>query len=105
MTTEGVLVSVIVPTHHRNALLTRLLESLSKQTLDASRFEVHIVHNYTPDGTEEMARAWCEAQPFRAFYYRRNHNGPTRSRAFGAQLATGRVPSFIDDVRGALADR
>ncbi|MBX3716997.1 MAG: glycosyltransferase [Burkholderiales bacterium] len=94
---DPLLVSVVIPTHNRRALLARLLESLERQTLDPSRFEVHIVHNHTPDGTEEMARDWCARQPFRARYYRKNHNGPTRSRAFGAQASVGRFIAFVDD--------
>lgn len=97
MSTEEVLVSVVIPTHGRRELLARLLESLARQTLDPSSFEVHIVHNFTPDGTEEMARAWCESQPFRARYYRKDHNGPTRSREFGARESRGRFLAFIDD--------
>ena len=93
----GVFVSVVIPTHGRRRLLERLLESLSNQTLAPSRYEVHIVHNFTPDGTEEMARAWCGRQPFRACYHRKNHDGPTRSRDFGARVAAGRYVAFIDD--------
>jgi GT2 family glycosyltransferase len=93
----GVLLSVVIPTHNRRSLLARLLASLEKQTLEPSRYEVLIVHNYTPDATEEMARAWCERQPFRAIYYKKNHNGPTRSRDFGARTAQGRFVAFIDD--------
>ena len=95
--TEELLVSVVIPTHGRRALLERLLESLSRQTLPASQFEVHIVHNHTPDGTEEMARAWCSRQPFRAFYYPKDYDGPTRSRDFGARASRGRYVAFIDD--------
>ena len=94
---DKLLVSVVIPTHNRRALLARLLESLSEQTLDPSRYEVHIVHNYTPDGTQEFAQEWCARQPFRAFYYRKNYDGPTRSRAFGAQSSVGRFIAFIDD--------
>ena len=94
---DDLLVSVVIPTHGRRALLERLLESLSRQTLEPSRYEVHIVHNHTPDGTEEMARAWCAKQRFRAFYYRKDYDGPTRSRDFGARAARGRYVAFIDD--------
>lgn len=97
MTEPGLLVSVIIPTHNRWALLSRLLESLARQTLDSARYEVIIVHNHTPDGTEKMAREWCGRQPFRALYFRKNYKGPTRSRDFGASIAEGRYLAFIDD--------
>ena len=97
MAPDGLLSSVVIPTHNRRDLLARLLESLEKQTLAPELFEVHIVHNYTPDGTEEMAREWCARQRFRASYSRKNFAGPTRSRDYGARASTGRFVAFIDD--------
>lgn len=93
----AILVSVVVPTHARRALLERLLHSLAAQTLAPERFEVIIVHNHTDDGTEALARAWCAQRPGRAAYHRRNFNGPTRSRELGAREARGEVIAFIDD--------
>jgi GT2 family glycosyltransferase len=92
-----IIVSVVIPTHDRHALLERLLASLERQTLDPARFETIIVHNYTPDGTEEMARRWCERHGDRAQYHRRDFKGPARSRDLGARTARGRYIAFIDD--------
>lgn len=89
--------SVVVPTHGRRALLERLLVSLERQTLGPSGYEVIVVHNHTPDGTEEMVRAWCQGQPFPARYFRTQHDGPTRSRDLGAREARGRFVAFVDD--------
>lgn len=97
MSTTEPLVTVVIPTHHRRELLARLLASLEAQTLAPSQYEVIIVHNHTDDGTEKMARAWCEGQPFSARYFRQNFNGPARSRDFGARLARGRYVAFTDD--------
>jgi GT2 family glycosyltransferase len=97
MSDSDLLVTVVVPTHHRCQLLRRLLASLAAQTLSASTFEVIVVHNYTDDGTEALATAWCSTQPFAAFYFRKNYNGPARSRDFGARMARGRYIAFIDD--------
>lgn len=90
-------VSVVIPTHGRRALLARLLAALSAQTLAPADFEVLIVHNHTDDGSEELARRWCAAQPFAAQYFRKNYKGPARSRDFGARVARGRCIAFIDD--------
>jgi GT2 family glycosyltransferase len=90
-------VSVVVPTHDRRHLLERLLQSLAGQTLDASQYEVIVVHNHTGDGTEEFAREWCARQAFAARYERKDFNGPARSRDFGARAAKGRYVAFIDD--------
>jgi GT2 family glycosyltransferase len=78
-------------------LLERLLRSLEVQTIGTSHYEVIIVHNYTNDGTEEMAQAWCARQPFPARYFRKNFRGPTRSRDFGARDARGQFVVFTDD--------
>jgi len=94
---EAPRVSVVIPTHGRRDMLARLLASLEQQSLDPRLFEVHIVHNFIDDGTEEMARDWCARQPFGAFYYRKNYDGPTRSRDFGARAANGSLIAFIDD--------
>lgn len=91
------LVSVVIPTHNRRELLARLLASLSAQTLASEHYEVIVVHNYTDDDTEAMARVWCDAQPFAARYFRKNYNGPARSRDFGAGEARGSHIAFIDD--------
>lgn len=97
MAEGGILVAVVIPTHHRRALLERLLESLAAQSLAPDAFEVIIVHNHTEDGTEAMAREWCGRQPFAARYFRKNYKGPARSRDFGARAARGRYVAFIDD--------
>lgn len=97
-------VSVIIPTHGRKNLLARLLCSLERQSLDVDGYEVIIVHNHTPDGTEEMAQSWCQRQRFQARYFRKNYPGPTRSRQFGASVASGSFLAFIDDDCVATTD-
>jgi GT2 family glycosyltransferase len=97
MVGAGIRVTVVIPTHNRRPLLARLLASLAAQTLEASLYEVIVVHNHTPDGTEEMAREWCASQRFAATYFRKNYKGPARSREFGARSARGDVVAFIDD--------
>lgn len=90
-------VTVVVPTHGRRELLARLLGSLERQSLAPGDYEVVIVHNHTADGTEEMARAWCERQPFGARYLRRDYRGPARSRDDGARSGGAPYIAFIDD--------
>lgn len=97
MESSRIRVSVVIPTHNRCDLLARLLASLEAQTLDAASYEVIIVHNHTPDGTEHMAGEWCARQAFAARYFRKNFQGPARSRDFGARAANGQLLAFIDD--------
>ena len=91
------LVSVIVPTHGRAALLARLLDSLAAQDWPADRIEIIVVHNHTADGTEEMIRARIPASPAALHYHRTSFNRPGPSRQFGAEHAHGTILAFIDD--------
>lgn len=97
MSNSKVTVSVVIPTHQRRELLARLLRSLEQQSLGCDRYEVVIVHDYTADGTEEMARAWCSRQPFSARYYRKSYRSAARIREFGVAEARGSIVGFIDD--------
>lgn len=90
-------VSVIVPTHGRRLLLNRLLESLLVQDYPRDRYEILVVHNYTPDGTEEMVEAVARTAPVAVRYFRTDFRGPGASRQYGAERARGAVLAFIDD--------
>lgn len=94
---EWPFVSVIVPTHRRRPLLARLLDSLLAQDWPADRYEIIVVHNFTPDGTDALvadvaARSTAEVRYFRTAFTR-----PGPSRQFGSEQARGEVLAFIDD--------
>lgn len=91
------LVSVIIPTHARRALLERLLDSLLAQDWPHESAEIIVVHNHTPDGTEEMVRARIPVSQVALHYHRTEFNRPGPSRQFGAERAQGAVLAFIDD--------
>lgn len=91
------LVSVIVPTHGRAALLARLLDSLAAQDWPADRLEIIVVHNHTVDGTEAVVRARMSASAAPLHYHRTAFSRPGPSRQFGAERARGSVLAFIDD--------
>lgn len=48
-------VSVIIPTYNRKAMLKQTLASLARQTFPCDKFEVIIVNDGGPDGTETVA--------------------------------------------------
>ncbi len=79
-------VSIIIPTRNCREILSRLLDSMDRQTF--RDFEVIVVDNFSTDGTFELA-----VKRARAFQH-----GPERhvQRAFGASHATGEYLMFFD---------
>src|SRR5436853_1272071 len=55
---NGVDLSVVVPTYARTGAVRRLLDALSQQTLDPSRFEVIIAIDGSRDGTLELVAGY-----------------------------------------------
>ena len=54
---DGPAISVVIPTYQRAPLLERSLESLTKQTLPRSQFEVVVVDDGSSDWTPARLRA------------------------------------------------
>lgn len=86
--------SVIIPTYNRRDSLLRTLESLSRQTYPADRFEVIVVDDGGNDGTAEVAD---RRHPFPFRYIRQENQGDAAARNRGAQEARGDVLQFLDD--------
>lgn len=84
------LFSVVVPTYERHALLGRLAENLSAQTL--TDFEVIVV--------DQSSNVWPDCNTARSFdllYIHTDLKGPGFARNTGAQFARGTVIAFVDD--------
>lgn len=90
-------VSVIVPTHNRRASLVACLRGLLAQTYPSDRFEIHVVHNWSDDGTDAAVADIARDAPTAIRYDRRNGRGPAPSRQFGADAARGTILAFVDD--------
>ncbi len=90
-------VSVIVPTHNRCASLVACLDGLLAQDYPTDRFEIHVVHNWSDDGTDEAVAGVARRAPVEIHYARRNGRDPAPSRQFGAQMANGAILAFVDD--------
>jgi glycosyltransferase involved in cell wall biosynthesis len=91
------LVTVIVPTHGRPVLLGHLLRSLVEQAWPADRMEIIVVHNDSPDNTEDVVAGYAATSAVPIAYHRTHFSGPGASRQFGAEHAKGSVLAFIDD--------
>ncbi len=89
------LVSVILPTRNRAALLSEQLEALAHQTYDAP-WELIVVDNGSVDGTHETTTAFADRLPLRVVTAT-DRLGASYARNCGAKSARGDYLFFIDD--------
>ena len=95
----GLDISVVVPSHARPLRLRWLLNSLEEQTLDATRFEVIVVHDYSP----EEAHNLFERHPLTAAGVLRHipiepgTGQPARQRNLGWRASRASLVAFTDD--------
>jgi len=84
------MISVVIPVRDARALLERCLESLDRQTVDRSDYEVIVVDDGSTDGSAEVARKWG------ARVFRQEKKGAGAARNRGIQEAKGEVLLFLD---------
>jgi glycosyltransferase involved in cell wall biosynthesis len=91
-------VSVVIPTYKRSDRLASLMDALDAQTLDAHRFEVIIVDNFSNDDTFETAQKLTAGARFAVQLLQMSHNqGPAPARNVGWQAAKAPIVAFLDD--------
>lgn len=89
-------VSVVTPTHNKEALLRRTLASLERQDVGADAFEVVVVDDGSTDGTPAFLAA--HRPPFALRVVRVDENrGRAAARNRGLERATGDLVVFLDD--------
>jgi glycosyltransferase involved in cell wall biosynthesis len=88
--------TVIVPTYKRPALLRLTLDSLSRQTVPARRFEVVVVDDEQSDGTRATVDDF--GRRFNTRYLSLPDEGfwVSRARNAGIRAAAGKVCVFVD---------
>jgi GT2 family glycosyltransferase len=92
-------ICVVVPSHDRPGLLARLLDALVDQRLDRGRWEVVVVHDCGPDGTEDLLRG----HPLAAAGVLRRRSLPpgtgsaARMRNLGLRAGRAPIVAFTDD--------
>ncbi|MFY0526669.1 glycosyltransferase [Archangium gephyra] len=90
------LVSVVVPTHNRRALLERCMTALARQHMNA--FEAVLVDDGSTDDTPRAAMRLREELPFDLKYVRQSQSqGPACARNQGWRAARGKLIAFTDD--------
>ena len=85
-------VSVIVCTYRNPDLLTKTLESLSRQTINKELFEVIVVDNNSQDKTADVVASYPSVR-----YVLEQKLGLSHARNAGITTAHGDIISFIDD--------
>ena len=88
------LVSVVVPTRDRAALLGETLASVRAQTL--ADWECIVVDDGSTDGTDELVRRLAERDPRVRYVRREIPRNAAAARNQGASLARGRYLGFLD---------
>lgn len=90
-------VSVVVPTYKTPPEgLKRLVDSLDKQTLPASEFEVIFVDDGSPDDTLERLHAIEADRPNVRVEQIENSGWPSKPRNVGTDIARGEYIAYID---------
>jgi len=98
MDSAPVTVSVVVCTYDRGLVLDRAVRSLVTQTLDFSRYEVIVVDNGTPDGTQAVVRRLQAQYPaVRLLLIEEPRQGLSYARNTGTRGGSGQYIAFIDD--------
>ena len=87
------MISVIVPVRDSCELLKRCLESLDRQTVDRSDYEVIVVDDGSSDGSAEVACKWG------ARVLRQKKKGAGAARNRGIQEAKGEVLLFLETLQ------
>lgn len=94
------LISVVIPTCLRPALLQRCLDALTQQTIDPAAWELIVVDDARADATRLQMRKFAERMGGapRVLYLRPNGTrGPAAARNAGWGAARGVVIAFTDD--------
>lgn len=89
------MLSVVICTYNRAALLDKALGSLCKQTLPAHDFEVLIINDGSVDNTELVAAFYAAKLPLRHVYQR--NAGLASAKNHGLFACRGDIVLFLDD--------
>lgn len=87
--------SVIIPTYNRSEHFQRCLESLEKQTLDKSIFDVVVVDDGSTDNTANWLKNYKGSLNLYCFV--QENSGAAAARNLGIQHARGKIILFIGD--------
>lgn len=95
---NSVELSLVVCTYNREKFLLDCLESVSRQLVDNSRFELILVNNKSTDSTADICANFMEQHTdLNYYYFLEEKQGLSHARNRGIQESKGRIITFIDD--------
>lgn len=89
------LISVIIPTYNRAALLRSSLESLAGQSLPVDQYEVVVVDDGATDATRDVCADLATRMDLKYFHI--EHSGISAAKNLGIFAASGPIILFFDD--------
>ncbi len=89
-------ISVVTPTHNKQALLRRTLASLEAQDVGTDAFEVVVVDDGSSDGTAGLLAGLRTPYPLKSVRVEQNR-GRAAARNRGLERAEGGLVVFLDD--------
>ena len=89
-------ISVIIATHNRADLLSIALESVARQTLDPTRYEVIVVDNASTDKTAALVKQMSTGMP-QLRYIAEERLGLSWARNAGLAAAQSPYVAYLDD--------
>ncbi|MCT2398395.1 glycosyltransferase family 2 protein [Novosphingobium mangrovi (ex Huang et al. 2023)] len=92
---DSPMISVVIPSHNRQALLAQVLDALAAQIPQTPAFEVVVVLDGCRDGSPAMLAG--RSDPFSITVVELPGTGPAKARNAGVAKATGRLLLFLDD--------
>ena len=88
-------ISAIICTHNRSDLLPKAIDSLLKQTLNCSLYEIIVIDNASTDNTKQVCDEFSAEPHFR--YIFEQTPGLSLARNRGLKEALGEYVAYIDD--------
>jgi glycosyltransferase involved in cell wall biosynthesis len=95
------LISVVIPTFNRAALLRATLESLGAQSLPKEKYEVIVVDDGSKDATPEVCRDFASRIELK--YLHIDNSGTSAAKNTGILASRGKILLFFDN--DDIADR
>jgi len=95
---SSIVISVVVPTYRRHALLIRLLDALAAQDLPAENFEIVVADDDASPVTKSLLESYNAKAPVEVRYFAVTATqGPAGARNCGWRAARGPIIAFTDD--------
>src|SRR5260370_16156766 len=101
MQTRSPVISVIIPTFNRAAMLRATLESFAAQSIPKNRYEVIVVDDGSKDATRGVCRDF--ASRIQLKYLHIDNSGTSAAKNTGILASRGKLLLFSDD--DDIADR